>query len=50
MMGCHRAQAEGSEKPEPPMVKVRDGRISNWREYQYRSTLPWAEFVNENAF
>jgi hypothetical protein len=32
------------------MVKVREGRISNWRECQYQSTLPWDEFVNENAF
>jgi ketosteroid isomerase-like protein len=32
------------------MVKVRTGRISHWREYQYQSPLPWAEFVNENAF
>jgi SnoaL-like protein len=32
------------------MVKVTNGRISNWREYQYQSTLSWAEFVNENAF
>jgi hypothetical protein len=32
------------------MVKVRNRRISHWREYQYQSTLPWSEFVNENAF
>jgi hypothetical protein len=32
------------------MVKVRNGQICNWREYQYQSTLAWAEFVNENAF
>ena len=32
------------------MVKVRNGRIHNWREYQYQSALPWDEFVNENAF
>jgi hypothetical protein len=32
------------------MVKVRNGRIANWREYQYQSALPWDDFVNENAF
>lgn len=32
------------------MVKITNGRISNWREYQCQSTLPWAEFVNENTF
>jgi hypothetical protein len=32
------------------IVKLRDGLIANWREYQYRSTLPWNEFVNENSF
>jgi uncharacterized protein (TIGR02246 family) len=32
------------------MVKIRNGRIGNWREYQYQSTLSWREFVNENGF
>jgi hypothetical protein len=32
------------------MVKVTGGLISNWREYQYQSTLSWTEFMDENAF
>jgi hypothetical protein len=32
------------------MVKVRHGRIANWREYQYQSALPWSAFVDENTF
>jgi uncharacterized protein (TIGR02246 family) len=32
------------------VVRVRDGRIANWREYQYRSPLEWEQFVDENRF
>lgn len=32
------------------VVKLRDGKISRWREYQYKSDLPWEEFVRENRF
>lgn len=32
------------------IVKVRDGRISHWREYQYRSTLDWPAFAGDSAF
>ncbi len=32
------------------VVKLRDGKISRWREYQYKSELPWEEFVRENRF
>jgi hypothetical protein len=32
------------------VVKIRDGKISNWREYQYQSNLDWTEFVGNNAF
>jgi SnoaL-like domain len=32
------------------VIKVRDGRISNWREYWYESPLPWEEFVGVNRF
>jgi hypothetical protein len=32
------------------IVKIRNGRISNWREYQYKSDLEWKEFVNKNDF
>jgi nuclear transport factor 2 (NTF2) superfamily protein len=31
-------------------VKIRDGKISNWREYQYKSDLEWEEFVKKNDF
>jgi ketosteroid isomerase-like protein len=32
------------------VVRVRDGRIANWREYQYQSPLEWEQFVDENRF
>jgi hypothetical protein len=32
------------------MVHIRDGRIANWREYQYQSTLSFEEFAGENRF
>ena len=32
------------------MVKVRDGLISNWREYWYTSDLLWEEFTQLNSF
>lgn len=32
------------------LVRIEDGEIANWREYQYRSELEWDEFVGENAF
>ena len=32
------------------IVKVREGKISNWREYQYKSNLAWADFVEQNPF
>ena len=32
------------------VVKVRGGKISNWREYQYESGLDWKEFVKKNDF
>jgi hypothetical protein len=32
------------------MIKVRDGLISNWREYWYASELPWEEFIQLNSF
>ncbi|MBO0695092.1 MAG: nuclear transport factor 2 family protein [Verrucomicrobia bacterium] len=32
------------------IVKVRGGKISNWREYQSRSDLEWKEFVGKNDF
>lgn len=32
------------------VVRVRDGVITHWREYQYRSTLPYEDFAKESAF
>jgi hypothetical protein len=32
------------------IVKIRGGKISNWREYQYKSDLEWREFVRKNDF
>jgi hypothetical protein len=32
------------------MIKVRDGLISNWREYWYASELLWEEFIKLNSF
>lgn len=32
------------------IVRLRDSKISHWREYQYKSDLPWEEFVRENRF
>ncbi|HET9908297.1 MAG TPA: nuclear transport factor 2 family protein [Anaerolineales bacterium] len=32
------------------MVKVRNGLISNWREYWYTSDLLWEEFTQLNSF
>jgi ketosteroid isomerase-like protein len=32
------------------VVRIRDGRIANWREYQYESPLDWETFVDDNRF
>ena len=32
------------------VVRVRDGKVSNWREYQYRSDLDRDDFVGKNRF
>ncbi|MEW6405295.1 MAG: nuclear transport factor 2 family protein [Chloroflexota bacterium] len=32
------------------MIKVRDGLISNWREYWYASHLSWEAFTEKNRF
>jgi ketosteroid isomerase-like protein len=31
-------------------VKIRDGKISNWREYQYKSDLEWRDFAGKSDF
>ncbi len=32
------------------VVRLRDGKIANWREYWYESELSWPEFVAANPF
>jgi uncharacterized protein (TIGR02246 family) len=32
------------------MVRLVDGRIANWREYEIASPLPWEQLVGENRF
>jgi ketosteroid isomerase-like protein len=32
------------------VVRLRDGRIANWREYWYESKMPWSEFTRHNPF
>lgn len=32
------------------VVRVRDGLITHWREYQYKSDLPYDEFARETRF
>lgn len=32
------------------IVKVSNGKISNWREYWYESALDWEPFTGENKF
>ncbi len=32
------------------IVRLRDGRIANWREYWYESPLAWEEFTRQNPF
>ena len=32
------------------MIRIRDGKISNWREYWYESPLEWDAFIGINKF
>lgn len=32
------------------IVKITNGKISNWREYWYESDLEWEKFIGENKF
>jgi ketosteroid isomerase-like protein len=32
------------------MIKIRNGKISNWREYWYESPLEWKAFIGINNF
>ena len=32
------------------MVRIKDGKIQNWREYYYETSLTWEEFTKQNPF
>jgi len=32
------------------IVKISKGKINRWREYQYRSTTEWTDFIGKSAF
>ena len=32
------------------VVRLREGKIANWREYWYESDLPWDQFIRANPF
>ena len=32
------------------IVKVSDGLIRNWREYEVESNVPWDQFIGDNKF
>jgi len=32
------------------IVRLVDGKIANWREYEQASPLPWSQFIGENHF
>jgi ketosteroid isomerase-like protein len=32
------------------VVRLRGGKIANWREYWYESALPWDQFIRANPF
>jgi ketosteroid isomerase-like protein len=32
------------------VVRLREGKIANWREYWYESELPWDQFIRANPF
>jgi ketosteroid isomerase-like protein len=40
----------GSKAHGVVVIRVREGRISNWREYFYESQLDWEEFTERNRF
>lgn len=40
----------GSKVHGVAVVKIKNGRISNWREYWYESTLDWQKFTENNPF
>jgi SnoaL-like domain len=32
------------------IIKIKNGKISNWHEYQYKSNLDWKKFIEKNEF
>jgi hypothetical protein len=32
------------------VVRLKDGKVSRWREYQQMSTVSWEEFAGASAF
>ena len=32
------------------IVQISSGKINRWREYQYRSTMEWTDFIGKSAF
>lgn len=40
----------GSKAHGVAVIRVRDGRIANWREYYYESDLSWEAFMKKNPF
>ena len=40
----------GSKSHGVAVVRIRDGLISNWREYYYESDLAWEAFTRKNPF
>lgn len=40
----------GSKVHGVAVVKIKNGRISNWREYWYESKLDWQKFTENNPF
>jgi hypothetical protein len=40
----------GSKVHVVAIIKIERGKISNWREYWYESTLDWEKFIGENRF
>jgi hypothetical protein len=44
------AWRRGDARTGADLVRIVDGKIANWREYQHRSELAWDEFVGPNRF
>jgi hypothetical protein len=40
----------GSRSHGVVMVRIKNGKIQNWREYYYETPLTWHEFIKHNPF